>query len=72
MTLEEAIRRARAHARIGVLPITPAPEPSAKPQSLGDAVRQITPTLLLVGIATGFAFAIGNGIASRYVFGRKS
>lgn len=53
---------------------TPAPTPPApKDDSLlgnifGDALRQVTPTLLLVGIATGAAFAIGSGLVSRYVF----
>lgn len=39
---------------------------------LAKAVRQITPTFLLIGIATGFAFAVGSAIAGalidQYVF----
>lgn len=33
-----------------------------------DALKRITPTLLIVGIATGAAFAIGSGLVSRYLF----
>ena len=49
---------------------TPAP-PAQEPltlSNLGKALGQITPTLLVVGIATGAAFAIGSGLVSRYVF----
>lgn len=44
--------------------LTPAEEQS----SFSQALRQITPTLLIVGIATGAAFALGSGLVSRYIF----
>lgn len=41
--------------------------------SFTAALKQITPTLLLVGIATGAAFAIGSSLVSRYLFrGKRS
>ena len=36
-----------------------------------SALRQLTPSLLIVGIATGAAFAIGSGLVSRYLFTKK-
>jgi len=50
----------------------PAPAPPAETQTneetLLGALRKITPTLLVVGVATGAAFAIGGGLVSRLVF----
>lgn len=37
-------------------------------ESLGDALKRITPTLIIVGIATGAAFAIGSGLIHKYLF----
>lgn len=31
-------------------------------------LKAVTPTLLIVGIFTGAAFAIGSGLVSRYLF----
>ena len=33
-----------------------------------EALARVTPTLLIVGIATGAAFAIGSGLVSRLIF----
>lgn len=62
-------------------PASPAPPPSPMPSSeivdraeanLIDSIREglsrITPALILVGIATGAAFAVGSGLVSRYVW----
>lgn len=38
---------------------------------LGAALRKVTPTLLVVGIATGAAFAIGAGLINHFVFPPK-
>lgn len=40
-------------------------------QDLGKAIKNVTPTLLIVGIATGAAFAIGSGLVHRYLFKNK-
>lgn len=56
----------------------PAPAPANEPPSgehftladLGAAIKKVTPAVLILGIATGFAFALGNGIASKYVLKR--
>lgn len=51
-------------------PTPPVPEEQPKKQELHlfgqlrAAVKQVTPALILVGIGTGFAFAIGSGIGS--------
>jgi hypothetical protein len=45
-------------------PAPPAPAPSADWLA---GLKQITPALLLVGIATGAAFAIGGVIVNRYL-----
>src|SRR4029077_9528036 len=37
------------------------------PGEIARAFRQVTPTLLVVGMFTGFAFAIGGAIAEGYV-----
>lgn len=56
-------------------PFQPAPLPQATPEEqdqrfltqLGQALRQITPGMILGGIATGFAFAIGSGLGAAFV-----
>jgi len=58
--------------RIGQAGLDP-PQPQPNPQrftieEIGNAVKQITPTLLIVGIAAGAAFALGSGLVHRYVF----
>jgi hypothetical protein len=46
--------------------------PPAESFSMADLSKAfthaITPTLLVVGIATGAAFAIGSGLVSKYLF----
>lgn len=68
------MRYAYPFARIGqadlVLPTKE--EPEAPPETLGAALAKITPTLLIVGIATGAAFAIGSGLINRYFFRGRS
>jgi len=54
-----------------LLPQDPAQRDQGETFTLGDvkaALGKITPTLLLMGIATGAAFAIGGGLVSRFVF----
>jgi len=46
-------------------PSAPAESPLSA-EEFGKAFRQITPSLVLVGVATGAAFAIGSALASRY------
>lgn len=36
-------------------------------RGLGTAIRRVTPTLLVVGIATGLAFAIGGTLGTMLV-----
>ena len=42
---------------------------------LSAGLREVTPALLLVGIATGFAYAVGSGLGmafvERYIFGSR-
>ena len=60
-------------------PQQPLPPTPAEQQNLIDrwkeGLRQVTPTLLLVGAASGFAFAVGSGLGSafveRYILGRR-
>ena len=44
-------------------------------QALSDkllaGLKSITPTLLIVGVVTGAAFALGSGLVHRYVFKNK-
>lgn len=50
-----------------------APPPTHEdpsPETLLDALKKITPTLLVVGVATGAAFAIGGGLVNRFFFRR--
>jgi hypothetical protein len=47
------------------------PEQSFTLSELGSAIKNITPTLIIVGIATGAAFAIGSGLVTRYLFKGK-
>ena len=64
-------------SRIGEDPTAPAapPTPQQKDQTAIDniaaGIKQVTPTLLIVGIATGAAFAIGSGIIQYYIFSPK-
>lgn len=56
-------------------PNAPAVDPNASTSGfsidgLKNGLKQITPTLLLVGIATGAAFAVGSALAS-YVIKHK-
>ena len=48
-------------------PAPPKPEETFTLSGLGAAIRQVTPTLLVVGIATGMALAIGSGIGGAIV-----
>ena len=69
------IRHVHPYARIGQIRERPpiATDPPDQPQEtftlsgLGAAIRQVTPTLLIVGVATGMALAIGSGIGSAIV-----
>lgn len=49
-------------------PVQPQPQPAPQDQGFRGALMQVTPTLLVVGVATGAAFAIGSGLVSRYLF----
>lgn len=55
-------------------PFVGADEPSAAPltafnvEEMKNALHGITPSLLILGIAGGAAFAIGSGLVSRYLF----
>lgn len=66
---------ARATWRVGQTLRTPTTTPANGEQQTEDdfrgALRQLTPSLLVVGIATGAAFAIGSGLVSHYLFPRK-
>jgi hypothetical protein len=44
-----------------------APDVTFTLTGLGAALRSVTPTLIVVGIFTGAAFALGSGIVGRYV-----
>lgn len=63
-----------AYPRPDVLQFGQAPPLDEKEQeergvrAIKSALGSITPTLILVGIATGAAFAIGSGLVHRYVF----
>lgn len=53
-------------------PGPPTPPDDGAPHSftladLKAGLKQITPTLLIVGVVAGFTFALGSGLASRYV-----
>jgi len=64
-------------AMVQAPPLPPGPAPLDDPAEtftladLGKAIKHITPTLLLVGIATGAAFAIGSGLVSHFLFDRS-
>lgn len=57
------------------------PDPAAPPDGPDDegfsseglihGLKRITPTLLLVGVATGAAFAVGSAIVQRWIFRGK-
>ena len=49
----------------------PAPAETFTIDDLAKAVHKVTPSLLILGIATGAAFAIGSGLAHRYFFNNK-
>jgi hypothetical protein len=77
--LQKQIAAATTQPTIGQHPPAAAPTtpPDAQPQpevtvfsteGLGKAIKQVTPTLLVVGIATGAAFAIGGALVNRYLF----
>lgn len=49
----------------------PPPAPTGENFSFADfgaAVRKITPAMVVVGVATGAAFAIGSGLVARFLF----
>jgi hypothetical protein len=52
-------------------PPMPVKEETFTFSELGKALRNITPSLLLVGIATGFAFAVGAGLAGRLLDSKR-
>lgn len=52
---------------------TPAPADTTvtvETDSVLGALKKITPTLLIVGVATGAAFALGGGLVSHFLFPR--
>lgn len=51
-------------------PPSPGPAPSDRGvlESTGDALKQITPSLIVLGVAAGAAFALGSGLVHRYLF----
>lgn len=84
LTGQMVVVRPRSHAphpmAFGAMVPAPPPAPGPAPlddpaetftlADLGKAIKHITPTLLLVGIATGAAFAIGSGLVSHFLFDR--
>ena len=54
--------------------IPPPPTP-ASPESfmadLAKGLKGVTPSLLIIGITAGAAFAIGSGLVGRYLFRGK-
>lgn len=63
-------------ARIGQARPTPTRAQTEQQQAeaftianVARAITQVTPTLVIVGIATGASFAIGSYLVSRYVTG---
>ena len=58
------------------VPLAPGQEPEAPfVDRLREGVRAVTPTLLIVGVATGFAFAAGSVLGTRfahYIWGDDS
>jgi hypothetical protein len=59
----------RAFARVGASPVPGTVDP-ADPPSTTVLVASL-PSILLAGILTGAAIAIGNGLVDRYVFHRR-
>lgn len=65
-----------ALARIPTLPSSTVgaltPEKEEEQQNFIDhlwaGLRSVTPTLIILGIATGASFAIGSGLVGRYVW----
>lgn len=58
----------RSRPHVGALPFAAAPQPDEPPpatflEDLQGGVKKITPTLLLVGAAAGFAAALGGAAA---------
>jgi hypothetical protein len=51
-------------------PADPPPE-SFTLDDIHNALKRVTPSLLLIGIATGAAFAIGAGLVSRLIFNER-
>lgn len=49
----------------------PALQDSALYRDLKTGLHRVTPTLILLGIVTGAAFAVGSGLIDRYVFTKK-
>lgn len=63
----------RAPDAVEPSPVTPAEQRFI--DRVREGIRQVTPSLLIVGVATGFAFAVGSGLGAgfvdRVVFRRK-
>ena len=51
-------------------PPPPSPEDPLTLGNIGTAFSKISLGVIIVGIATGAAFAIGAGLADRYVLGK--
>ncbi len=60
---------------IGALPPRLEVAPTEESFTISDiktAITHVTPTLLIVGIATGAAFAVGSGLVHHFLFkGRR-
>lgn len=60
----------RTQTVIGANGVPPPKTEREKEQegAIRSAIKQVTPTLILVGVITGASFAIGSGLVSRYLF----
>lgn len=63
------------YPRVGAITPTGSQEPQPvqnSDETLMGGLRRITPALILGGIVTGAAFAIGSGIVAKYLFSPRS
>lgn len=60
-----------SQALVGLEPEAPEREPNRTEEGIVDAFKRITPGVILVAIATGASFAVGNWIAQSYILPKK-